>query len=166
VQPRNRHLFILLGLTLGLLAGCGNVDVRTTAEDRLGSSAYRRGETHAYKLYPGPLRPAAEIAVVRLERVYSVDFNGRPVSRRDWSEVHLPPGSHLIRWHRRAPVGTVTIEPGGMAAGGSDKVALAPGKIYVLRSAHVPNPDVGGYETFVWMEDAATGAVVAGTRHP
>jgi len=165
VQPRNRHLFTLLGLTLGLLAGCGSVDLRTTAEDRLGSAAYRRGETHSYKRYPGPLRPSTEVAVVRLERVYSLDFNGRPVSRHDWSEVHLPPGVHLIRW-RRAPAATMTIEPGGLAAGGLERVVLAPGKTYVLRSAHVANPAAGGHETFVWMEDAADGEVVAGTRNP
>jgi len=118
---------------------------------------------HSYKLYTGPVRPLAELAVVQLGDAYDTEFNGRPVSRRDWSEVHLLPGEHTIRWQAEFGV-SVMIEPSGFASRGREAgVQLEAGKVYRLRADRTTGP---GYRTYLWIQEASTGAVVAGTRKP
>jgi hypothetical protein len=52
----------------------------------------------SYKLYPGPERPAEELAIVELDGAWSARFDGMGATRNDWHEVHLLAGEHLIEW--------------------------------------------------------------------
>ena len=117
----------------------------------------------SYKLYPGPERPVTELAVVRMGDASAAEFNGRPVARRDWTEVHLLPGEYTVRWQVVFGV-SVLIEPSGYATGGWEaRVPLEAGQTYRLRADRTTGH---GYRMFFWIEDVATGAVVAGTRKP
>jgi hypothetical protein len=120
-------------------------------------------EVHSYKLYAGPERPLETLAVVQLGNADAAEFNGRLVTRGDWSEVHLLPGEHVIRWQTEFGV-SVTIEPSGFATRGTEVTAqLEAGRVYRLRADRTTGP---GYRAYLWIEDASTGAVVAGTRKP
>lgn len=138
---------LVSGLLLGVLLGC----------------AGRSIETFAYKLYPGPARTQSEIAIVRLGDAHEFEIDGRLVSHADWTEVHVLPGSHVLRWQTEFLVSAM-IEPSGFAAGGREAaVVLQPGHVYVLRSDRTTGP---GYRMFFWIEDAETGHVVAGSAKP
>jgi hypothetical protein len=120
-------------------------------------------EVHSYKLYPGPERPLEALVVVRLGNAYAAEFNGRLVTRGDWSEVHLLPGEHTIRWQTEFGV-SVTIEPSGFATRGTEVIVqLEAGRVYRLSADRTKGR---GYRTYLWIEDASTGAVVAGARIP
>lgn len=120
-------------------------------------------ETLAYKLYPGPARPASEIAIVRLGDAAALEIDGRPVSRVDWTEVHVLPGSHRLRWQTEFGA-SVLVEPSGIAAGGREaEVALEAGRAYLLRADRTTGP---GYRMFFWVEEAGSGRVVAGQAKP
>lgn len=120
-------------------------------------------ETFAYKLYPGPARPAAELAIVRLGDAQEALFDGRPVGQGDWSEAHLLPGRHRIEWQSEFGA-SVMVEPSGSVTGGEAvEVDLVAGRTYVLRADRTTGY---GYRLYFWIEDAATGAVVAGEPKP
>jgi hypothetical protein len=120
-------------------------------------------ETFAYKLYPGPARPAAELAVVRLGDAHHVLFDGRPVAQADWTAAHLLPGRHRIEWQSEFGV-SVMLEPSGWVTGGdAAEVELMAGRTYVLRADRTTGY---GDRLYFWIEDAATGAVVAGEPKP
>jgi hypothetical protein len=117
----------------------------------------------SYKIYPGPVRPTAEIAVVRLGDVGAAEFDGRRAFRRDWSEVHLPPGEHTIRWQTEFGV-SVLVEPSGFATGGDEAtVNLVAGHTYTLRSDRTTGP---GYRMYFWIWDDTAQNTVAGTPKP
>lgn len=129
----------------------------------LAACATAPGPVWSYKLYPGPERPVTELAVVRMGEASAAEFNGRPVSSRDWTEVHLLPGEYTVRWQAGFGV-SVLIEPSGYATGGREsRVCLDAGQTYRLRADRTTGH---GYRMFFWIEDVATGAVVAGTRKP
>jgi hypothetical protein len=116
-----------------------------------------------YKLYPGPERQLAELAVVQMGQAGAAEFNGRPVSRRDWSEVHLLPGEHTVRWLTQFGA-SVMVEPSGFATGGAEiRVHLQAGETYRLMADRTTGY---GYRMYFWIENATTGTVVAGTRKP
>ena len=120
-------------------------------------------EVHSYKLYAGPERPLETLAVVQLGDADAAEFNGRLVTRGDWSEVHLLPGEHVIRWQTEFGV-SVMIEPSGFATRSTEVIAqLEAGRVYRLRADRTKGL---GYRAYLWIEDASTGAVVAGTRKP
>jgi len=116
-----------------------------------------------YKLYPGPLRPAAELAIVKFGDAQFVAFDGRPTSHADWTEVHLLAGAHEIEWQAEFGV-SVMVEPGGWARGGRKvDVTLEGGHAYVLRADRTTGY---GYRMYFWIEEEASGRVVAGERRP
>jgi hypothetical protein len=140
------RLLVVLGLT-ALLAAC----------------ASGPGETHAYKLYPGPARPPAGLAIVRMGDAGRAEFDGRAASGGDWTEVHLLPGEHRIRWQSEFGV-SVMIEPSGFATGGNEaRVTLAAGHVYSLRADRTTGP---GYRIYLWIRDETTGENIAGEPKP
>ena len=129
----------------------------------LSGCAAGSAETFAYKLYPGPQRPAAELAILKLGDAQAVEIDGRPVSHADWTEVHLLPGTHAVRWQTEFLV-SVMVEPSGFATGGREAEAdLEAGRVYVLRSDRTTGP---GYRMYFWIEDADGGHVVTGEAKP
>jgi len=140
------RLLVILGLA-ALLAAC----------------ASGPGETHAYKLYPGPARPATSLAIVRMGDAGRAEFDGRAASARDWTEVHLLPGEHQIRWQSLFGV-SVMIEPSGFATGGNEApVTLAAGHVYSLRADRTKG---SGYRIYLWIRDETTGEIIAGEAMP
>lgn len=116
-----------------------------------------------YKLYPGPVRPDSELAIVRLGDAGAAKFDGRIAARGDWSEVLLLPGEHLIEWQTEFGV-SVLVEPSGFATGGNEaKVMLLAGHVYTLRADRTTGP---GYRMFFWIHDDTTQQVIAGTPKP
>ena len=116
-----------------------------------------------YKLYPGPVQPDSDIAIVRLGDAGAAKFDGRIAARGDWSEVLLLPGEHLIEWQTEFGV-SVLVEPSGFATGGNEaKVMLVAGHVYTLRADRTTGP---GYRMFFWIRDDTTQQVIAGTPKP
>jgi hypothetical protein len=116
-----------------------------------------------YKLYPGPARPASDIAIVRLGDAGVAEFDGRVAERTDWSGVQLAPGKHAIRWQTEFGV-SVLVEPSGFATGGNEaQVELIAGHVYTLRADRTTGP---GYRMFFWIRDETAQQVVAGVPKP
>ena len=71
-----------------------------------------------YRAYPGPRRPATEIAVVMIS-VDGLHVDGAPVSPTNVHKLELPPGAHELLWSYRYPNGYVeTMELDFEAAAG------------------------------------------------
>jgi hypothetical protein len=118
---------------------------------------------HSYKLYPGPERPIFELAVVRLADAGITEVDGREATHGDWTEVHVLPGTHTIRWEREFLV-SVLVEGSGFATGGdSAELELEAGHVYALRADRTTGP---GYRMYFWIVDETTREVVAGTPKP
>lgn len=120
-------------------------------------------ETQPYKLYPGPVRPAAEFAIVQMGDAGAAEFDGRAASARDWTEVHLLPGEHRIRWQTEFGVSAM-VDPAMFVTGGNEaSVTLAAGHVYSLRADRTTGP---GYRLFFWITDDTSREIVAGEPKP
>ena len=75
----SRYLVISLAV-MALAAGC----------------ATSSGKEHAYKLYPGPQRPVAELATLDISGVDSVTIDKLHVKRWDYETVLVLPGRHEV----------------------------------------------------------------------
>jgi hypothetical protein len=119
---------------------------------------------YLYKMYGGPVRPEAELAMVTLgDSTTFVVVGERKASRSDYGRLALLPGRYTIRWACLYGV-SVLVEPSGWASGeGSGDVLLEAGHGY---STHCDRTTGPGYETFQWLKDDTTGTVVAGVRKP
>ncbi len=126
--------------------------------------------TAVYQGYLGTPRSPAELSVVHLgdaDRVRIDDLRpGYPdlhLWRGDFAAVQLLPGEYLIEWSHVFGV-SVLIDPSGFA--GYERrhtVALEAGHAYRLRADRTTGP---GYRVFFWIEDEASGQVIAGQRKP
>jgi hypothetical protein len=91
----------------------------------------------SYPLYPGPARPLAEIAVLRLGDARVARIDGLTAAQGDWTEVHLLPGRHRIEWtDRHAEDGSTQASLEGREAIRRMVVDLEAGHTYSLRSRH------------------------------
>ena len=119
---------------------------------------------YVYKMYGGPVRSDAELAIITLgDSTTAAVVDERKVSRSDYSELALLPGPYTIRWACLYGV-SVMVEPSGWASGeGSAEVDLQAGHRYTTHCDRTTGP---GYETFQWLKDDTTGLVVAGARKP
>jgi hypothetical protein len=116
-----------------------------------------------YKLYPGPARAPAEIAVVRLGDANAAEFDGRVALRRDWSEVQLLAGTHAVKWQTEFGVSAM-LEPSGFVTGDAAyEVELLAGHTYTLKADRMKGST---RQMFFWLRDETTGAVVAGSPKP
>ena len=106
-----------------------------------------------YKLYPGPVRPAAELAIVKPFESRDLIVDGIMVGRDDWSEVLLLPGRHQIEEYGNR---------GGAdaQAGTALEADLAAGNTYVFH-----HTGKGG-QVWLWIEDGGDRSVVAGDKMP
>jgi hypothetical protein len=120
-------------------------------------------ESHSYKLYPGPERAAAELAVLDLSRVDRVTIDGLRINRWDYDRVELLPGAHRIVSVKGFGF-SVMVEP---AMHGSFEraldVTLAAGKQYKVIADRTHGH---GYRVYFWVEEVASGEVIAGERKP
>lgn len=120
-----------------------------------------RKESHVYKLYAGPLRPPAALAIVRLGDAAAVEIDGRAAQRDDWSEVAIQPGAHRIRW-RMTPGGLISQGAEPLVAPGGIEVNFEAGHVYTLRAGHARK----AYRLHLWIEEANSATAVAGERPP
>jgi hypothetical protein len=148
VQSIPRKLRGLAAISLTLLLGI------LLSADAAGSEP-----VWSYKLYPGPERSHSELAVVQMGDAHKAEFNGRPVSSGDWTEVHLLPGEYTIRWQVRFSVNPFGDTSGFALGGVRGKVRLEAGRTYRIRAERMKGP-------YVWIEDSASGAVIVGNRVP
>lgn len=119
--------------------------------------------TAVYKLYPGPPLPSDQIAHLELHEADSAVIDGLSVNRSDYRVVSLLPGLHRVRLKSEHMV-SVLIEPSGWAGQASEhSVLLEAGHTYRLRSDRTTGH---GYRIFHWIEDVASGDVVAGKKKP
>jgi len=126
-----------------------------------GCATYQ--ETEAYKLYSGPIRSSTEISILQLYDASKAVIDGMSVSHSDYTEVHLSPGVHNITWTSVHGM-SVLVEASGFALKHSEQnPILLKGRIYRLRSARTTGHE---YTIYNWIEDLATGEVIAGTAKP
>ena len=143
--PREVLLLFLLASMLGLHWSCASTD------------------DIVYKLYPGPERPATEIVTLKLGNASEVIIDGMKVDRSDYGSVTLLPGRHLIRWNTWFGVSEL-VEPSGLATRtAGNGVEQKAGHAYVLKADRTTGH---GYRTYLWIEDADSGEVIAGTKKP
>lgn len=125
--------------------------------------ATSNGAGHAYKLYPGPERPVAELATLDIAGVDSITVDKLQVKRWDYGTVLLLPGKHTVVMGKGFAF-SVMVEP---AMHGeferSLEVDLAPGKVYKVMGDRTHGH---GYRVYLWIEDAENGEVVAGEKKP
>ncbi len=88
-----------------------------------------------YRAYPGPRRPATEIAVLMIS-VDGLHIDGEPVSPTNVHKVELPPGAHELQWSYRYPNGYVEAMVLGFEA--------AAGRRYRLGQRFFPQPHPDG----------------------
>lgn len=119
---------------------------------------------HVYKLYPGPGRPDAELAIVELRPpVHAIRIDGLRMAAHDYQSATLLPGEHRIAWEATFGV-SVLVNPAMHDRAEFEKtVTLAAGRRYLIRADRTTGH---GYRMFLWIEDAASREVVAGTRKP
>ena len=142
ISPESQVLLLTL-----LLAGCADSN----------------GPPGPYKLYPGPERPAAEVAALNVGQDFCLAVDGLMVAGGDWNQVLLLPGPHQVDcWVEYGA--SVMVEPsGGGHAGSRLDADLAAGHTYVVHYARTYGRD---YQVWLWMEDAANGSVAAGRKKP
>lgn len=109
-----------------------------------------QAETYTYKLYPGPVQEASNIAVVRLLQGTNAKFNGRPACSCDWTEVHLSPGEYTIAFTDMWP--EKQLLPRMVTT-----LTLMAGHVYSL---HLTDDEV--LPAFQWIMDDTEERVVAG----
>jgi len=126
-----------------------------------------------YKLYPGPLRPASELVKINFGRdVTSFHVDGLRVSRTDYEFVELLPGEHEIKiaWDVTSNWGWTPRESDPYEA---EAVMTAKFLAEIEYTVHVRRlswlerqwwRDCRSF--YLWIEDSATGHVVAGEKLP
>jgi len=128
---------------------------------------------NTYKLYPGPLRPASELVKISFGRgVTSFHVDGLRVSRADYKLVELLPGEHEIK------IAWDVTSSWASAPGESDRYeaeAVVTAEflteieytVHVRRVSWLERQWWRDYRSFyLWIEDSATGHVVAGEKIP
>jgi hypothetical protein len=117
-----------------------------------------------YKLYPGPVRPGSELALLELGDASVIAVDSLLVAREDWNRVLLLPGRHQLDCMVEYGA-SVWVEPSGFGHASTHLDAdLVAGRTYVI---HYSRTYGEGYQVWVWLEDAAAGgSVVAGQKKP
>lgn len=150
---------LVLGLLLNL-SGCLLIP-----EDRLHQAliAKEKSGPQIYKLYPGSAKPLSDLAIVAIGDVSSASIDGLNVSATDYQEIHLLPGRHLLAW-RKGFGFSVMVEPAmTKVAEATITVELQAGHVYQLLADRTYGT---GYKFYFWIEDAADGKVIGGTKKP
>lgn len=129
----------------------------------LAGCAHNSPAVWSYKLYPGPTRPAAELAILRLDANFALRVDGYMVAGTDWNEVLLLPGRHEVDCIVTYGA-SVMVEAGGIGQASAHLEAdLAAGHAYVIRYKRTYGQ---GYQVWGWIEDVADGSVVTGRKMP
>lgn len=117
---------------------------------------------HTYKLYPGPVRPPEELAVVKFgKRVNSVRIGGMRVDKKDYDRIELLPGSYLIDWRTTFSVSPMVNPEGRDEIAAMVTVELEAGHEYSVNADRTTGP---GYTMRWWFTDTTTGIELAQNR--
>jgi hypothetical protein len=110
------------------------------------------------------LKADEELATIEFgRRVYAVRIDGFEVSSADYGRVNLLPGNHQVSWDAEFGV-SVLVNPSGWDTTEVDlTVNLLAGHAYTVNADRTTGP---GYRMYLWMEDASSGEVIAGTKKP
>lgn len=138
-----KYTFPVLLLLIGFLSGCAPLEI--------------------YRAYSGSELPDASLATVELKYVNWARFDDQEIDGRKYRAVKLLPGVHHIEWQKTFGV-SFLVDPRMFAKyKKSATVTLMAGHTYRLRAERTYGP---GYVVFFWIEDAATGNVVWGSKKP
>ncbi len=122
------------------------------------------GAGHTYKLYPGPSRPAEELATLRFgDGVHSLRVDGLNVERSDYESIDLLPGEHEIAWGSQFLVSVLVNPTGRDEASARVTAELLADHTYTVHGDRTTGP---GYQMYLWIEDTATGEVIGGRKMP
>lgn len=114
-----------------------------------------------YKLYPGPPRAPDELARIAFGPLPLLAVDGLRASKADWRSIEVAPGRHFVVWDLTAEV---SARPGPQAP-----VQRRPGQWVELEAGHAytwhlkVDPERIPSD-FLWLQDDATGRVLAGER--
>jgi hypothetical protein len=108
-----------------------------------------------YKLYPGPVRPAAELAVVRVDGPLRID--GLVAHGGDWRQVELLPGYHSIGWERWLNLGESAGVAEWVVRSFVEVAYLEAGRVYAL-GAHATGV---GERSGMRLQDVDSGELIA-----
>jgi hypothetical protein len=131
---------------------------------------------HVYKLYPGPERPAEELARLHVSPnvlggggygAAAIEIDGLRVSALDYQSVEIEPGWHEIRWSSRLGSYWWESRGGGEEHSAVAMVNLEAGEEYAV---HVDVQASGWLSPerhyYVWIENKQTGVFVGGEKKP
>ena len=132
---------------------------------------------HVYKLYPGPERPSAELAKLRIGVaphclgvsgiVGAIEIDGLRVSVSDYESVEIAPGRHEIRWSSHLSGYWWQTRAAGEERSAVAIADLEAGEEY---SVHVDFDESGRHapetRVYLWIQNRRTGAVAGGERKP
>jgi len=117
---------------------------------------------HIYKLYPGPRRPAEELAIIRFgDSVSSLRIDGMRVEESDYERVELLPGSYVIDSRKTFSVSPLVNPAGQDEIMGMARVDLVAGHEYTVNAERTTGR---GYTMRWWIEDMTTRTVIAGKK--
>jgi hypothetical protein len=129
----------------------------------LQGCASTAGDYHSYKLYAGPERPIAELAILDIADVHAVTVDGLQVTRWDYGTVQLLPGTHTLLIEKGYGF-SVMVEPSMHGTfENSLEVEVEAGRTYKVISDRTYGH---GYRVYFWVEDAASGDLIAGVKKP
>lgn len=115
-------------------------------------AACATGTNHVYKLYPGPERPAAELATLVFDdRVYHATIDGLYVERWDYGSVQVLPGTHTIAYGAAFAVSYLVNPEMQDSIEGVETFELLAGKTYLMKSDRSYGH---GYTMYLWIEEA------------
>lgn len=129
----------------------------------LSGDALARKRREPYVGYPGPVRADEELATLRLEEADWVTFGDERVHRALHREIKLLPGSYPLRWGCTFGVSFLVNPQMKDRREYGTTVTLEANHTYTL---HVDRTYGRGYRVFFWIEDRATGEIIAGVKKP
>lgn len=120
-----------------------------------------------HKGYVGENQPVAEIAIVRAVTAGIHTMDGEelkhPEKDKYYKEVYLPPGQHTITLYRWFAVSVLIVSKGYIEVVSKPfSVNLEAGHIYELHGDRT----TGVIRVILWIEDAATGEIIAREADP
>lgn len=114
--------------------------------------------------YSGAELPRSSVSEIEMGYAnYLVVDNMYYAEGMEFSSVRLLPGEHKLKWSMTFGVSVMVDARMRVGMPADEKVNLEAGHTYRILADRTTGH---GYRTYTWIEDVATGKVVAGTKMP